>query len=151
MKSLQIANKKFALLVQLYVLSETSNCQFTYSIVQKFCKHLSTKFNEIPGFSTNFGPKPNLGDISVDFRGSYCSNSSEISQINSEGMYVSLENVRNFSEKVVRYYSFKHYVCEGKLLHNKTYGLSHYDPVSNQTASIPSPLISSFRSASQMD
>ena len=136
MKSPQIANKKFILLVQLYVLSETSNCQFTYSIVQKFCKHLSTKFGEIPCFWTNFGPKPNLSDISMNFQGSYCSDSFEISQINSVGRLVSLKNVRNFSKKVVHHYSHKHHVYEGKLLHNKTYGLPHYDPVSNQTASI---------------
>ena len=123
MKSPQIANKKFVLLLQLYVLSETPYCQFTYSIVQKFCKHLSTKFDEIPCFSTNCGPKPNLGDIPMNFRGSYCSDSSKISQINSVGTLVSLEIVRNFSEKVMRHYSRKHHVCEGKLLHEKTYGL----------------------------
>ena len=70
----------------------------------------------------------------MNFRGSYCSDSSEISQINSVGTLVSLEIVRNFSEKVVRHYSRKHHVCEGKLLLNKTYGLSYYDPVLNQTA-----------------
>lgn len=151
MKSSQIANKKFVLLVQLYVLSETSNCQFTFSIVQKFFKHLSTKFDEIPCFSTNFVLKPNLGDISMNFQGRYCSDSSEISQINSVGTLVCLRIVRNFSEKVVRRYSRKHHVCEGKLLHNKTYGLSHTDPVSNQTASIATLSIPSFRSSSQMD
>ena len=144
MKSPKIANKKFILLVQLYVLSETLNCRFTYSIVQKFCKHLSMKFVEIPCFLTNCGPKPNLGNILMKFWGSYCSDSSEISQINSVGTLVSLKNVRNFSEKVVCHYSRKHHVCEGKLLHNKTYGLPHYDPVSNQTALIASL----FRSAS---
>ena len=66
------------------------------------------------------------------------------SQINSVGTLVSLKNVRIFSEKVVCHCSCKHHVCEGKLLHNKTYRLPHYDPVSNQTALI----VTLFRSAS---
>ena len=50
-----------------------------YSIVQKWCKHLSTKFEEIPSFWTNSWPKRNVDDISANFRGMYCFERLELS------------------------------------------------------------------------
>ena len=62
----------------------------TRPLIQICAKVLQTLFDKIPGFSTNFGPKRNLHDISANFRGSYCLDSSVISRINSMETLMSL-------------------------------------------------------------
>ena len=45
----------------------------------KECKHLSTKFDKIPSFSTNSWPKRNFNNISANFWGMYCFERLELS------------------------------------------------------------------------
>ena len=71
---------------------------------------LPTPVDEILGCTTNFGPKRNLPDISSNFRGRYCLDSSKMSRINSLGRLLSLEISRNFSE-IVRASLFTQIPC----------------------------------------